>query len=259
MSLTTCNFAGASVLDAFERAATPDSDGDLMLDGRRFSLLPLFAVFSAALVLGSCARSPDHPTDLAALAGALASGGRIERVFLGMTFGELRRKRPAVRGAPYVGAFEKLNGDTIWYHLDPRPGDPNFNDASSHRPEPFALIRAIEARHSAKTNAEAHQYWTESIQRVGEKSKVKVQCFWFERDGGTLVALGSRGSDWVAVMRRNEVRMGSVAQPFVFPPAISLFVSSDLHLIVPRGAVRRKETCPRQRRTWKSTGGLSMS
>ncbi len=195
-------------------------------------------------MMTGCLQATTVVGSISANAGHLVTNGKLAGIRLGMSYNDLKLRRPSVRPALYVGVFEQLGSDTIWYHLDPMPREPDFDDESAGTASGSATVVAVELRRVLPGDSVAKRQWQADVKRIAHIAQVTFECFTIPRDQGTLVALASRENAWVGILQRPEVTMRGSNGAFVYPPSNSIFASSDPTLFVPADSPRHHEECP---------------
>jgi hypothetical protein len=180
---------------------------------------------------------------------AVPSLSALSGVRLGITFDELKQVRPQVTPAPYVGALEVVSGDTVAYRFDRTPDEGRPTDVILRERISFSgasRLMAVEASKIVATNGDAQQVWVARARQLRLRLPHEVvSCFdYLHGDIPSRAATVQGAKVTAGVIAYPERVFRGVTGHLRIAPRVRTFVTSDIALLIPAGAVRTTRDCP---------------
>lgn len=162
----------------------------------------------------------------------------LESVRLGMQYSRLRQARQNVRPAPYVGAAEVVEGDSVRFHFrsnefahDSRIGG-LFHDA----PSDASVLLGVESWATLANDADAEALWSDRVKYLERAHPGRVECFTYEQGGINRAAILPDSHVVLGVLLYPERTLYDVRGPGIIFPIVRTFVSSELDLFINNSA-----------------------
>ena len=214
------------------------------------------AVVAAAAITActpaSGAEAHVRPADLGEVLG-ISELVSLDSVSLGMGARALQSARPDVGLMPYLGMYEALDADTVYYHF---PGGAPADVLDETRIDGRAAaggapLLAVELYTRYPSTAVADSVWasraallahTDAVGRVKADSAV---CFSYMN--GTVPGLAMLlkvGEDWVGVVRYAEIQESDISGTWTRQAVVRSLLTRDPAIFIPEVLKRTIMPCP---------------
>lgn len=211
-------------------------------------------ILAFGVCMAGCSHQPaqPHPTSYVSQYfpnnPSLAS---LTEVWIGMTAGDVQRRRPSTVPAPYVGLRETIGSDTVWYYFPNPPDEPDRSpdwqivfgkrdvdrDSPVHKVAAWSRMRSVDA---------ARAKWVAMTNDLAQRPhRSTLECFEYVQGGQRIeAAIKLFGEITAGALLRPQRVLQGPSGPVFNPAAVVTFVTDTLARTIPETLPRTAIPCP---------------